>query len=374
MKFKIEKDIFSKNLNKVVRVVSPRAVVPILHGVYLSISVDEGITLIGSNGDITIKSVIPVEIDEKIVIEEIEAGSIVVPAKLLNDIVKKLPNKPVSFEVDSKYHVQIKSGKSKFKLNGQDAEEYPRLPEKNENSFEVESSTLKEVIRKSVFAVSSVENRPILTGVNVKQEDNDLLFVATDSHRLSRNIIENTNASLSESITIPGITLRELNKILSDTEDLVKVKFSNSNIMFDIGNTLFYSRLLEGNFPDTRRLIPDDGRTKINVSRTELLNSLERALVLTDNAVVKFDANGGIMAEVSSNTPEVGNVNEDIVMANFEGEEVIISFSAKYAIDALDAIDSDEVVITFNGAMRPFTITAEKDESVIQLVLPVRTY
>lgn len=376
MKFKIDKGVFSTTLNKVVGVISSKSVMPVLNGIYISVS-DEGVTLIGSDGDIYIQAEIQATQGKDTVIESIEAGSVIVPAKLLNSIIRKLPENTVTLDVNDKLGVKVISGKSNFKLNGQSGDEYPKLPKvKDKALFHAPSNILRSVIRETVFATADSDSRPILTGVNLEKcdDENRLKFVATDSHRLSQCLVDVSELAELENVTIPGKSLLEVNKVLPDTDELVSVSTNGNTVVFETEGVVLYSRVLDGNFPDTKRLLPEESKTKLNVSKKEMIDSLERATLLSDgkNSVVKLNINGGLMAEITSNSPEVGNLAESVVVSNLEGEEITISFSAKYVIDALKAINAAEVIFDFNGKMRPFTITAE-NEPTLQLVLPVRT-
>ncbi|GLO68299.1 MULTISPECIES: DNA polymerase III subunit beta [Oceanobacillus] len=374
MKFEIKKEVLVTSMNKVVGVASLSKFIPILNGIYISVA-DDGITLIGSNGDISIKTLIPKVLNDETIINDIEVGSIVVQAKIFNDIIKKLPSKSVSISVDAENHIFVKSGKSKFNLNGLDSTEYPKLPNvSDETSFDIPSNELKDVIKETVISVANTETRPILNGVNIQSANNSLKFIATDSHRLSQRIIQVSEVSELESITVPGRSLLELNKILDGTNTPVKVCFGNNQVLFIANETYLYSRILEGNFPDVSRLIPDSSTTKIRASKKEILDTIERASLLSkEKGVIKFSVNGGLMAEISSNTAEIGNLKEELVMLDFEGDDIILSFSAAYAMDGLKAISQDEVLLNFNGNSRPFVITPTEDESNLQLILPIRT-
>src|SRR5699024_2943934 len=233
------------------------------------------------------------------------------------------------------------------------------------------------LIHQTTFAVSTMETRPILTGVNISLGDSVLNFTATDSHRLaSREIPLETDVTLSN-IVIPGKSLNELNKILDDKEEKVEISLTNNLILFRTKNLYFLSRLLDGKYPETSRLIPEDSKTVLHINTRELIQTIDRASLLAKaelNNVVKLTTKEGNVIEITSNSPEIGEVAEDISIQSIEGEELKISFSAKYMIDALRAIESDEVTIAFTGAMRPFIIRPANGDQVLQLILPVRTY
>ncbi|HLQ72929.1 MAG TPA: DNA polymerase III subunit beta [Bacillota bacterium] len=378
MKFTIQRDQLMGSIQDVMKAISSRAAIPILTGMKIDATKD-GVTLTGSDSDISIESFVPAEEDGEINVEQIEQGSIVVQARFFPDIIKKLPESTVEIDADENFNVTIRSGKAEFTLNGQDADEYPQLPKLQvDDSFEIETKLLKSIINQTVFAISSMETRPILTGVNMKLVDNKLSFTATDSHRLASKELPIEDANVSfESLVIPGKSLNELNKILSDTDEKVTISATNNLILFHTKNLYFLSRLLDGNYPETSRLIPTDTQTDIQARTAELIRTIDRASLLAReerNNVVKLTTRDNNVVEITSHSPEVGQVEEQITVPSVDGEPLNISFSAKYMLDALRAIDHDEVKISFTGAMRPFIIRPINDEPILQLILPVRTY
>ena len=378
MKFNILRDRLLEGLNDVMKAVSSKTTMQILTGIKIDIT-NEGIRLTGSDADITIQTFIPVEEDGQEIIQVIETGSIVLQARMFNEIIRKLPTNEVEIEVTAGLQTHIRSGKSLFHLIGSDAIEYPQLPELNEDQqFTMPADLLKSIIRETVFAVATSESRPVLTGVNWKIKDNELICTATDSHRLARRKV--TLADLPEvehSVVIPGKSLNELNKVLEDTTNPVQIVITSQQVLFKTGNVLFFSRLLEGNYPDTSRLIPEEYQTNITIDGKSLLQAIDRALLVARgdrNNVVRFEILDGQTVEISSNSPEIGKVQEEIPVKLLEGENLKISFSAKYMMEALKAIDDHDVVIQFTGTMRPFILRAEQDDSILQLILPIRTY
>jgi DNA polymerase-3 subunit beta len=378
MRFVIQRDKLISAIQDVMKAVSARTVVPILSGIKIDVR-ENGIILTGSDSDITIESYIPAEDDGVVNVEEIEPGAIVLQAKYFPDIIRKLPEKTVEIEVHANFNVSIRSGKAQFNLNGQDAEEYPMLPQLlTEKTLEMPIPLLKNMIKQTVFAVSSMETRPILTGVNMTTTDNELHFIATDSHRLAKREVEvKDNQVTLDNIVVPGKSLTELNKILDDQEETVEISVANNQILFQTKYLKFLSRLLDGKYPETSRLIPTDNKTIIKANTKELLHTIDRASLLAReerNNVVKLSTLDNQVIEISSNSPEVGKVVEEIPANSIEGEELKISFSSKYMIEALRAIESDEILIQFSGPMRPFVIRPVIDDSILQLILPVRTY
>ncbi|EPY7704450.1 DNA polymerase III subunit beta [Bacillus paranthracis] len=379
MRFTIQKDYLVRSVQDVMKAVSSRTTIPILTGIKV-VATEEGVTLTGSDADISIESFIPVEENGKEIVEVNQSGSIVLQAKYFSEIVKKLPKETVEISVENHLMTKITSGKSEFNLNGLDSAEYPLLPQIEEHHvFKIPTDLLKHMIRQTVFAVSTSETRPILTGVNWKVYNSELTGIATDSHRLAlrKAKIEGIADEFQANVVIPGKSLNELSKILDESEEMVDIVITEYQVLFRTKHLLFFSRLLEGNYPDTTRLIPAESKTDIFVNTKEFLQAIDRASLLARdgrNNVVKLSILEQAMLEISSNSPEIGKVVEEVQCEKVDGEELKISFSAKYMMDALKALDSTEIKISFTGAMRPFLIRTVNDESIIQLILPVRTY
>ncbi|RFA32587.1 DNA polymerase III subunit beta [Virgibacillus dokdonensis] len=378
MKFVVQREQLMTAVQNVMKAISSRPVVAILTGIKLEARKD-GITLTGSNSDISIESYIPAEKEGIVYVDHIEEGSIVLQSKYFPDIVRKLPEQIVEIEVGESLKVTIRSGKAEFNLNGQDAAEYPQLPKlQTDDSFELPIDLLKTLIKQTVFAVSTMETRPILTGVNMRLADQTLTFSATDSHRLASRTVPITEATSEFSnVVVPGKSLNELNKIMDDSEEKIQISVTNNQILFRTKHLQFLSRLLDGNYPETSRLIPDINKTILYVSTKDLLHTIDRASLLAKeerNNVVRLTTKNNNRVEIASNHPEIGNVTEEVPISSMEGEDLKISFSSKYMIDALKVIDYEEVKIAFTGAMRPFIIQPVEDDSILQLILPVRTY
>lgn len=378
MKFIIQRDRLVQSVNDVMKAVTSRTTIPILTGIKITAN-EDGVTLTGSDSDISIESFIPREEEGDEIVEIKQTGSIVLQAKFFSEIIKKLPTDSVEMEVLTHLQTVIRSGKSEFNLNGLDAEEYPHLPQIEEsNQFHIATDLLKAMVRQTSFAVSASETRPILTGVNWKVENNELVCIATDSHRLAlRKARIETENNESYNVIIPGKSLNELSKIIDDSNELIDIVITENQILFKAKHLLFFSRLLEGNYPDTSNLIPNDSKTEVSVNTKEFLHAIDRASLLAregKNNVVKLTTKEGNIIEISSNTPEIGKVVEEIQGQSIEGDDLKISFSAKFMMDALKALEGTDITISFTGAMRPFLIRPLHDKTILQLILPVRTY
>lgn len=377
MKFKIQKKYLLNGIQAVSNAISSRTVIPILTGMKIDI-LPSKIILTGSNSDMTIQSHIQSIEDDEEIITDITPGSIVLPVPHFPEIIKKLPEDIVSIIVEDNFKTVIRSGKAVFTLYGQSSEEYPQIRmNEGEESLQINVKALKTLIKQTVFAVSPMETRPILTGVNVTTKNNLLTFTATDSHRLAlRSIPIDTDIEL-DNIVIPGKNLQELNKIYDDDAGMIKISFTENQVLFHNNETYFLSRLLSGNYPETSRLIPTESKTTIHTFTKDLIDTIERAALLSNrdqNNVIRLDTIGNNAIEISSNSPEIGNVKEQLDVISIEGEELKISFSSRYMLDTLKTINSERVEINFTGPMRPFVIRTPEEEHILQLILPVRTF
>ncbi|HBJ9430742.1 TPA: DNA polymerase III subunit beta [Listeria monocytogenes] len=381
MKFVIERDRLVQAVNEVTRAISARTTIPILAGIKIVVN-DEGVTLTGSDSDISIEAFIPLIENDEVIVEVESFGGIVLQSKYFGDIVRRLPEENVEIEVTSNYQTNISSGQASFTLNGLDPMEYPKLPEVTDGkTIKIPINVLKNIVRQTVFAVSAIEVRPVLTGVNWIIKENKLSAVATDSHRLAlREIPLETDIDEEYNIVIPGKSLSELNKLLDDASESIEMTLANNQILFKLKDLLFYSRLLEGSYPDTSRLIPTDTKSELVINSKAFLQAIDRASLLARenrNNVIKLMTLENGQVEVSSNSPEVGNVSENVFSQSFTGEEIKISFNGKYMMDALRAFEGDDIQISFSGTMRPFVLRpkdAANPNEILQLITPVRTY
>lgn len=380
MHFVIQHDQFVKSVQHVNKAVSSRTTIPILTGIKIDVS-SYGVTLTGSDSDISIESFIPTQDEEIEYVEVREEGSIVLQARFFADIVKKLPGDSIEIFVQDQYATTVRSGSVVFNLNGLDPEEYPRLPKLEEDrTFRLPQNLLKDMIRQTVFAVSTQETRPVLTGVNLESEEGEVICTATDSHRLAmrKATLETDNdALIISNVVIPGKSLNELNKILEDTDEVIEIIVTDSQVLFKLHHLLFFSRLLDGKYPVTKTMIPSQFKTSLQLQKKELLQSLERALLLSreaKNNVVNLKTLADNEIEITSVSVEVGKVTERVTCDEIEGEELRISFNGKNIIDALRVLDSEIVNISFTGAMSPFILQPADHDQMLHLFSPVRTY
>lgn len=379
MQFSIKRSLFIKNLNDVQRAISSKTTIPILTGLKLVLT-EAGLMLTGSDADISIEAFISAD-DEKNELEVGSTGSIVLPARFFGEIVKKLPEDTLTLEVKDNFQTELRSGPAAFTINGLDANNYPNLPViDTDKQVVLDAAVLKQLIAQTVIAVSNQESRPILTGIHLVLANQELLAVATDSHRLSQRKIQlDIDADIHYDVIIPGKSLVELSRTLGDDVENVEMRIAENQVLFVAGTTSFYSRLLEGNYPETSRLIPTRSSTQVEFNAPQLLSAIERASLLSHeshNNVVKLALDPATnKVTIYGNSPDVGNVEESLNGQNLSGEELEISFNPDYMKDALRSFGQTEIRVAFTSALRPFTLVPTEDaDHFIQLITPVRTF
>lgn len=379
MKFTINRNQFINQINNVQRAISSKTTIPILTGMKL-VATQQGLIVTGSNVDISVQNLIAQD-NEDNELEIASLGSIVLPARFFNEIIKKLPGEKFTLEIIENNQTLITSGNSEFTLNGLDANNYPHLPEvENNDQLTIAAEILHQLVNETVFSASTQENRPILTGLHLKITGNELLAVATDSHRLAqRKVTINNQSQNNYDIVIPAKSLVELVRSFRDSEQDVKISISENQILFEFSQTLFYSRLLEGNYPATDRLIPQESSTQLEFEAKTLLDSVERASLLAhagrNNVVRLVIENATKKATIYGNSPEVGTVEEDLQPLSLTGEDLEISFNPDYLKDALRALGDTRIRLEFTAPLHPFTLKPTSDvENFIQLITPVRTF
>ncbi|OAP97303.1 DNA polymerase III subunit beta [Ligilactobacillus aviarius] len=379
MKFTIKRNAFIKKLTDVQRAISSKTAIEILTGLKIT-ATENSITLTGSDSDISIENEISTD-DSNYELLIDEPGSIVLPARFFSEIIKRLPESTFTIEVNDHFQATITSGQTEYQVNGVDADNYPHLPEIDTNEqLTIPADIMKQVINQTVIAVSTQESRPLLTGVHLTIKDGELHAVATDSHRLSQRKVKLSGAeNIDYDIIVPGRSLVELSRMIADSTGSLEIQIAENQILFNFDNTAFYSRLLEGMYPDTDRLIPQSSETEIELNAVSLLHAIERASLLSHegrNNVVKLSLNSeNQTAVLSSNSPEVGNIEEELQFDKLTGNDIEISFNPDYMKAALQAFGQAEVKLSLTLPLRPFTLMPTEDsEDFIQLITPVRTY
>lgn len=369
MHLKIKRLKLLNALAKAARAVSIRSPLPVLTGVKFDLKSDK-LILTGSDSDITIQTIIDVDDDLKVY----EEGAVVLNSRYILDIVRKINSDDIEIEIIDGLLTRIKGSQIEFNLNGTDAIEYPRIDlSKTGTHFMIKSLILKDIISETKFAASDKETRPILTGINFKAHDNKLECIATDSYRLAKKIID-IEEDITFNITIPKMSLDEISKIIEKGE-LIELYVSDRKVLFVFDNNIVQTRLIDGTYPDTSRLIPSQFDYILNIHKNDLINAIDRvSLLLSEqNNIIKLEMSDEKVI-LSSYQQEIGSVEENLASSFYKGNPLSISFSSKYANDAIKSFSGEKIKILFTGEMKPFIVKDQEKDDLLQLVLPVRTY
>lgn len=373
MKLTIKQPILMEHLNYVIRGISNKNLIPILNCIKFELT-NTGLYLMSTDNEIAIKTFI-----DKKDIENIDiCGNIVVSGRFIYEIIRKLPNELINIEevVDSK--LSITTSNSSFQLNCNDESEFPNLElEENKTPIIIEKKLFKNIINQTIFATSTQESRPVLTGINFHIENDTLQCIATDSYRLAKKTINIDNPMTNVvDIIIPTRNISELIKLFNDDEDSLELHIFNNKVIFKFNDIIMMSRLINGTYPDTSKLIPDTYEIVLKVNLSDFYDSIDRASLLTNEAdknTIKLESNKNEVT-VSSNIPEIGNVEEKVSVENINKTDIKIAFSSKYMMDALKSFGSNEIELLFNGDIKPIILKNPESDDLIQLILPIRTY
>lgn len=365
MIFTCEKQKILEGISIVQKAITGKSTNPILEGIYIKTNeLNSSITLIGSDMDVSIQTTVDANITE--------SGSIVIDAKIFGEIIRKLPNATIKIETIENQIIRITCEKSVFDVVYMNANEFPELPEINEElKISVNQNILKNMIKGTSFAIAQDETRPILQGILFEVKNKNLNLVALDGYRLAIKS-EFLDSDIEIEVVIPGKTLNEVSKILEDIDDIVDITFTNNHILFNLEKTKIISRLLEGKFINYNSLLPQEHKLSLIVNRQELQNAIERASLMAKDGntnLIKLDIQQDNLI-ISSNS-QLGKVREEISI-KLQGDEIQIAFNSRYLLDVLKNMEEDEVVMKMTSSISPCVIEEVNNENAKYLVLPVR--
>ena len=370
MHFIIKRSLLLNHLMKTNKAVSIRNPLPSLTGILFTLQKD-CLILTGSDSDLTIQTILYPQDDDLQILEE---GSIVLSAKYILEIVKKIDSEHIDIQIVDGQLTRIKGLHSEFNLNGTNSQDYPNIDlHKSGSLFTLNAMVLKEVINQTRFAASDLETKPILTGINFKARDHILECIATDSYRLAKKTFPLSDP-ISFNIIIPKKSLEEVAKIIEKEEDIT-IYVSDRKVLFCLDTLLIQTRLIDGHYPDTSRLLDIEKVSTLQIDTTYLLSAIDRVALLTDeqNQVIRFTMKENEIL-LSSFNQEVGSVEESIINCTYTGNPLEISFSCKYVKEAIRCFLDESIQLSFSGIMKPFIITGCKSKDVVQLLLPIKTY
>ena len=375
MKFTIKKEVLMEAINKVSKAISSRNVIPVLAGIKFELT-NKKLILTASDNDITIQTFI--NCDDEEIIKVKEEGSIIIQGKYISDIVRKLPDKYINIEVVDELKILIYTENSEFNLNGISESEYPNIGlEESKKKVSINASVFKDIVNQTAFASSNEESKPVLTGINFNIVGDVLECNSTDSYRLARKVVKLTGASEENyNIVIPSHNILEFSRIIDEEDGDIELHIFNNKILFKTGNLKFESRLINGTYPNTSNLLPDSSYLVVSTNLNAFYDVIDRVSILTSDKeknIVTLETRGDILV-LKSSSVEIGRVEEKMPISKNNDEDIKISFSAKYMMEALKSFSTETVDIHFVGEIKPILIKSSEDDTLTQLVLPIRTY
>ena len=365
MRFTCEKSMLVQGLSIAGRTVAQKSSLSVLEGILCR--ADVGVSLTGYNMETAITYCVEAEVTDP--------GVCILPARLFGDIVRRLPEGPVTVVVDENYKVAIRSGFAAFNISAEAAEDYPELPDVDAGrGIRIPQSALKELISGTIFAVSENQGRPIHTGVKFEVEGDRISAIAVDGFRLARRTYHMEEPDgRTVSFVVPAASLKEVEKIVSDCDEIAAFTLGSKHILFEIGNATLICRLLEGDFLDWRKVVPTNCPVKLVANVADLSGSMERVgLIVSEKykSPVRCVFSDQVL-QLRTNTT-IGAAEDRCVIAG-DGKELEIGFNVRYIADALRVIPSEEVVLELTNGLSPIVMTPVDDKHDFSyMVLPVR--
>jgi DNA polymerase-3 subunit beta len=362
MKFSVTKEKLLEGLQQVQNVVSTRTTLPILSNVLLQADGSE-VHLTTTDLDVGVRGSCEAQVDKE--------GATTLPARRLFNIVRELPSSEIQFDVDGKNAASIRSGQSFFKILGLPEEEFPPLPKfEDAKIVTIRQKDLRDGLRKTSYAISTDETRYVLNGILFSFKDNKLTLVATDGRRLAMVEIElEFPRSHEADIIIPTKAVTELQRLLTDDGD-AKVSMGNGQIAFDLNKTLLVSKLIEGNYPNYRQVIPAEAKERVKLERETFLNSLRRVSLLasdkSNSIKLNFSKNN---IDITANTPEVGEAKESLPV-QYKGRDFSMAFNPEFLMAPLRALTEDEVFLDLIDEMSPGVLKIQTP--FLYVLMPMR--
>ena len=362
MKFRCERDVLAEALGSAGRAATNRTgTLPVLAGVRMEV-IGDRLTITGTDLELTIRLTVEVGGERD--------GAVVLPARLVGDIVKALPAGAVSVEQGDE-EVSISAGRSQFSVRPLALDDYPTQSESTADPVNLSADALADALRQVVRAASTDDARAVLTGVLMASDDDGLRLVATDSYRLAvRDLPDSAVLASGQKVLIPGRALSELQRVLGDVDDLT-VRLGERDATFEAGSTRLSTRLIEGEVPNYRNLLPTSYPNLLTVGKADVLEAIRRVKILAQDSTPVRLTLGGDTLQLTAITQDVGNAAEE-VDASYDGTEMTVAFNPDYLSAGIDAIDSDDVTLATMDPMKPAVLRGVGSEDYLYLLMPVR--
>lgn len=373
MRFTIRREELLKGLTIASRAVANKVAVAVLANLKIELT-ENGLFITGSNYDLTIRTQVPYRFDGVEIIRNYKEGATLINARLITEIARKMESEEITLDVIDSTIATISDNRSEYKLNCVRPEEYPDLDlEPNGTMLTLSKANFDTLVSQTAFAASLKEQRPILTAMNLEAANGQLTATATDSARMARK-----NISIPEDIkfiaNVPAKMMVEVDHLLEGMES-VDIAFSDKKALFSLGRTIVASRLIAGDYPNTKNIVPRVTNYHLEVNANDLIKAIDRANILSmdrENVVDLSMSEDGI--EISAKSQQVGSATERIDVFKYDGQELRVSFNSEFVVAAVKALNCEDVTFAFVGEMKPFVVKNASDDSIIQIVTPVRTY
>ena len=370
MNFIVSSSYLLKNLNSISGVITSNPVVPILENVLFEI---EGGNLLITASDLQTSVMVELQVESK------EDGSVAIPAKILIETLKNLPEQPVTFSIDDQnYNIEINSDNGRYKLAGENSADFPKVPGVNDGySSDINSEILNSAISNTIFSTSTDELRPAMTGVFFKLSSTGCTFVSTDGHRLVKYIRTDIKGDeVDHDMILPRKSLNLLKSILpTDKSSDIKLDFNASNAYFSFENIKMVCRLIDESYPDYDNVIPSDNSNTVTITKSELLGSLKRISIYANKTTnqVRFKISGSEIL-ISAEDLDFSNEANERISCEHDGDDIEIGFNAKFLIEMLSNIESEKVILKLSEPNRAGLLIPEDindNEDITMLVMPV---
>lgn len=370
MNFIVSSSYLLKNLNSISGVITSNPVVPILENVLFEI---EGGNLLITASDLQTSVMVELQVESK------EDGSVAIPAKILIETLKNLPEQPVTFSIDDQnYNIEINSDNGRYKLAGENSADFPKVPGVNDGySSDINSEILNSAISNTIFSTSTDELRPAMTGVFFKLASTGCTFVSTDGHRLVKYIRTDIKGDeVDHDMILPRKSLNLLKSILpTDKSSDIKLDFNASNAYFSFENIKMVCRLIDERYPDYDNVIPSDNSNSVTITKSELLGSLKRISIYANKTTnqVRFKISGSEIL-ISAEDLDFSNEANERISCEHDGDDIEIGFNAKFLIEMLSNIESEKVILKLSEPNRAGLLIPEDindNEDITMLVMPV---
>jgi len=371
MKFIVSSTLLLKQLQAIGGVINSSNTLPILDNFLFELD-NDGLIISASDLETTMTAKVAVTKAEN-------TGSIAIPAKILLETLKTFTDIPITFTIENKttYSIEISAGEGKYKLTGYNADEFPKTPSlESASTLELDSEIIANAINKTLFATGNDELRPVMSGVYCQLTSDDIIFVATDAHKLVRYRRTDAKSQESAAFILPKKPLNQLKNLLGHDDGKVKIEFNSTNAFFEFSNYNLICRLIDGKYPNYEAVIPTNNPNKLTIERIPFLNSIKRVSIFSNQSThqVRFKISGKELS-LSAEDLDFANEAKERLTCQYEGDDIEIGFNSKFVLEMLNIINTDEVCIEMSAPNRAGILlpvnSENKSEDLLMLVMPV---